>query len=1109
LWAVLIVLLVSALATIQSAQAASSTYTLTGYVEQPGGSSPPPVPAGVTVDLVSRATGVAYTTTVAGGGGQFTFTTGNTGGNLAPGYWGLDVPAAGNVSLPSCSPCAVLPATQSPVFSFVNGSALTTVLYPAYVTNVTVLPYTATISGKVFDGGVAQSGVHVYLLDPQYNGLVLAQNNTTAGGSFNFKAPAGTWVLESALPGPVTQYNYTQVTLATHQMATVWTNISTYLVSGYSNLASSPGAHVPTAGNVTLYDPTNGYIYSAATPPGGYYAIGTYPGNFVSGTQEFDVILSSIGYQSSWYALNVSGATPITRNVLVPTAPQSELGSYLTTLNFTGVNTTIGNGSVAVTTTANLGNDTTFTTLANASVGQMWGQLGLDLTHSTVFPATDLSSLEAWFNASGPFFPIAQAATAINSSVFVGPTAPETVSSFASTCTTTCGLNSAANLTVGWSSTYDLNTSIAKNSSAYTLSFNFRHPTASQAFNYTVILPAGFVLAAGAQAPANTHLVAGGPDNTWTQFTLVSTPGPTPSGTAKFSIVKYTSLTANVNVSVSDFAFSAANVLNATHDNYTVLVGVGQNVTFSALNSTYPAGTNGTKFVWTFGDGSVPVTTTTATTYHTYTVPTSASNYSGSVTVTSSGGLTDAVTFFVWVAEGPVTAGIAANATAGQTFHVGGTTYYWVNWSTTLQFNATPSTSVISPGAPLANLISVAAYTFSGSGFKMTGANYSASQGGQTPGSYPVAFANYSYQFLGAGAYLSSGTVNGTSIPFLGWQYTLTVTVWDATGQSATASVVILVNDTQMPTSAIALLNANGKVVPGSGLVEGSNFTAKVLLSSANATDPNNGSIVKYYWLVTNSGNTTVHLGANVTAVRPYPIMWLTPQQTAYTVNLTVTDRAGNVAWSTASLSVSVNTTTRPVLSAGPINGPTTFTVGSTSTIWVNLTNGVGTKSVARNVQVAFFLLSPSGTGSRSYIAGAPGSVQFYNYTGGVVNTVPFATGTVPSLAYNVTIRAQITWNPGKSGNYNLYANASASNEYAGNYNSGPQQSVVAVTVNPNPTTQLLEYAAIGVAVVVVIVLIYVFYRRRGRAPPTKGSTSKSGLERSKKPSDDDEDDDA
>ncbi len=1107
LWAVVVVMLVATLASIASgAQATSSTNTLIGYAEQPGtGGSPPPVPAGVTVDLVSRATGVVYTTSVVGGGGQFTFTSSSTGGALVPGYWGLSVPAEANVSLPNCKPCAILPANQSPAYSFVNSTALTTSTEPSYLYNVTVLPYTATLSGKVLESGVAQAGAHVYVLDPAYSGLVLAQNNTTSSGQYTISVPAGTWVVETDLPGPTAAYNYTTATLAKHGSLTLWTNVSSYLVSGYLNQAPRGTAHVPTGGNVTLYDPTNGYIYSSATPQGGYYAIGTYPGDFVSGTQPFDVMLSAVGYQSSWYAINVSSSTPIQRNVNVPTVTNTELGQYFTTLNFSAFKPAVGNGTLNVQTVAYLGNNTIFPDLANGTVGQMWGQLALDLAGSTNFPSADLADVYAWVNSTGPFFPAVQAGASINGSVYAGPTAPQTLASYSSTCTTTyCGLNSAANITLGWDDTYALNSSVQYNSSTYSIAFNFRHPTSAEVFNYTVVLPSGYVLAAGTQVPANTRLVAGGPDNTWTKFTLVSQPGPSASGSAKFSIVKSSALVAAVNVSVKNFAFSTSNILNATHNNYTVIVGVGQNVTFSALNSTYPAGTNGTKFVWSWGDGSSDTTTTTATTYHFFTAATGKTPDAGTLKITGSGGQVNSTTFFVWVAEGPVKAGLAVNASAYETRTVSGTTYYFVNWSTTLSFNATTSSAVISPTAPISNVISVASYKIAGHWFNFTGANYSAALGAN-------ASSNFPFQFNGAGSYLSNGVIAGTAVPFLGWQYNVTLTVWDGTGQSASTRAVVLVNDSEVPVSAFQILGPNGTAVTGKGVVEGSNFTAKVSLNGANASDPHNGSIVKFYWLITNSGNSSVHLGNNTTSVKPYPVFYLPPQQSPYTVNLTVWDRAGNYASLNQSVSVSPNPANRPILASNNLTAPTTFTAGSSKTIWVNVTIGpAGTnKPTAKGITVSFYLLSPSGTGSRQYIGGSPGSVQFYNYTGGVVNSAPFATGTITSMPWNSTFRAQISWSPSTTGNFILYANATAQNEYAADYNSGPQTVSQSITVNPNPTTLLLEYGAIAAAVVVVIVLIVFLYRRRVRAPAAKSTTSKSGLERgTKKPSDDEDDDD-
>jgi hypothetical protein len=178
----------------------------------------------------------------------------------------------------------------------------------------------------------------------------------------------------------------------------------------------------------------------------------------------------------------------------------------------------------------------------------------------------------------------------------------------------------------------------------------------------------------------------------------------------------------------------------------------------------------------------------------------------------------------------------------------------------------------------------------------------------------------------------------------------------------------------------------------------------------------------------------------------------------------------------------------------------------------VNITVGGGSKAMGDNISVSFYLLSPSGTGSRNYIGGSPGSVQFYNYTSaGVPNTSPFATGVIANLTYNTTVRAVVTWSPSTiTGNYNLYANVTASNEFSGDYRNGPNVVTMAISIGPNPTTQLLEYVAIVAAVIVAILLIIVYYRRRSGKGSAKAGSGKAGLERSKRSAadDDDEDDD-
>ncbi len=1094
LWVLAMVVLASTLATVVGVASASSpTYTLNGIAEQPDGISP--VPGGVQVDLVSRATGAVFTTTVNGTGGSFQFTTGGTGGALAPGWWAIYVPVQTNLTLAGFSnPVAVLPQNVAPQYVSLNVTDLTTTTYQPTLTNITVVTYTATLKGNVTSAGGAVAGGRVSLLDPSYNTAVLVSNLTTASGNFTLKvplSPAGTnWVLQSAETGATTLYNLTSLTVSSRTPPAVHVVIQNYLVTGRVKIAS--GAPVVGVGNVTLYDTATGAIFTAPTDTG-FYSIGAYPGSF-------DVILATSGYTTTWYPLTISALGPYTKNVVVAPSVASQIGVYNTTISLAGISATTGKGSVSVSTAATLGNDSIFPSLGNASVRQLWTQLGLAYTGTPNYSDAFNATLKSWVNSNGPFFPAVQAGLSLNGTGFLNPSLTPALTSFVSACTSTsCGPSTPGGLTFSWSSTYTLNGTLARNSSAYTLAFGFRHPsTPSEVFNYTFVLPTDYVLAAGTSAPTQTALAPEGLDHTWTAFTLSSLVSTSPAGSASFSVVRAANLTANVNVSVSNFAFSSRNILNSTHNYYTAIVGVNQNVTFSALNSTYPAGQNGTKFVWNFGDGTPIVTTRNATQNHTYTAASGASPYNGTLNVTSSSGITNETTFHIWVAQGTVKAVIAGNWSAGQ--YVASGPYVRFNWSTVIQMNATNSVATISPTAPIKNVIAASVWTFKAKGFTPAPNNLSASQRLNPLG-------NVTKQFLGAGTYYNNVTINGTKVVFKGWVYNLTLTVWSGTGQSASTSMSILVNDTEAPVSAFTLLNSAGKVISNGGVQVAANGTAKVSMNATNATDPHNGTISRYYWLITNSVNSSLHLGINTTAVRPggfLPTIWLPPLNTSYKFNLTVWDAAGNHAYTVASLTVAVNSTYNVILAANNLTAPSTYTAGTSYTFWVNVSVGGGAKAVANNVKVTWYLLSPSGTGSRTYIGG---TVTYFNYTSGVVNSTAFASGTIPSLKFNQTIRAQVTWTPSSSGSYLLYANATATNEYVGNYVAGTNLAQKSITVNPNPTTEALIYGGIAAAAIVVIVLIVLLLRRRSRRASAPPSRPGRGGDRKSKDVDEDEDD--
>ena len=1107
-WTLVLVVLLASL--VPLASASSSTYTLYGYAYQPGIGTP--VPAGVTVQLTNAATGQTYTTaTVAGG--QFVFGSGSNAPGLAPGSWGVSIPVQTNVTLAGCGPynCAILPATTAPQFLYQTSGNLTSNGASGFVTvrNVEVLQYNATLSGSVTYQGAPAIGATVQLLDPVRNSVVLASNVTRASGSYSLPVPAGTWTLKTTLPGPTVRYNTTRVTIA--PFASVVHNVVVQNLLLQGSLSVGTAGTAPNApGNVTIYDPANGYIYTGSLTPSGYYTFGTYK-NFTNfGTQPLDVFLSTSGTTTAYFGVNITNGNPITRNVLTTALSTAQKAVYSTVLNFSGFNVASGTGSLQVYTNATLGNNTVLSYLPNATVGQLWSQLGLDFAHGVSLPSAAFASAVSWLNSTGAFFPAAQAGTAINGTAFTpssfvaGSSQPLYRFAASSACATrSCGPTSSASLNLSYAQSFSLSGSVVAKSPTYTISFNVLHPNSHGLYTYQVVLPSGYVLQAGTTAPAGTSLAATGPGGTWTSFLLTSYPSLTTYSAVSLPILRAGTVTPIVNITGSNFGFAqSANVLNGSRAGYAVVVGVGTSVTFSAQNSIFPAGTNATTFRWNFGNGNSSGAITSTVTSYTYQSATPTTPDHGSLTVQSSGGTSATTNFTVWVApSGHTQANLSYNVTGSKVRSADGVPYLFLNWSEGVTFNATASSGNVSePAFP--GVLTVALFSVQSNGYSRT-QNNSVSQGTSFD-------APFTTSFLGNGVYHNGTIINGVAIPnFLGWRYFVNLSVWSGAGGYGHVSLVVLVNDTQKPVSAFNLLNAQGRYISGRSIIEGANQTAQVQLNGANSTDPNNGSVVRYAWNITNPSNTSFHLPVLTQIAAPpsyrFPgrvSVWLAPQTGPYTVNLTVWDRAGNSAYSTQQLTVAINTTTRPIMAASNLTGPGSVTQGSTYTYWVNVTTSGGSLAVATNITVSFYLLPPSGIGSRTIVV-PTSSVVFYNYTNGAVNPTPYATGVYPALAHGKTVRAQISWSvpsgsllaAGLTGGYNLYANISAQNEFAGSYVSGPQTAVIGISIAQNPINQYIVYGIVAAVVVVLGLLVFFWYRRRSRRMTRPGS-GKPGLER-------------
>jgi len=1080
---VVALLALTSLTTLPGAFASSPNYVIVGQVLQPNGFG---VPSGVTVELTSAATHAVYTTTT-GTKGQFQFSSLNTGGNLAVGWWGLSVQPQGGIQSAGCAvganKCAALPASSAPQYYWENAANLTSSVSRT-IANVTILGYTTMVNATVKLGTTLISGATVELISSHYPSVALSENTTNSTGVTTFLAPAGNWLLYAAAPGSPSQFVYSDVNITSSGTDLFTLQVSNYLA--YGSISSQAGGLESAGFNQTLIDTTAGTFqysaYSQYNPVGYSYAVGSYPSGFTgAGTETFQLVLSPIGYAPAFLTLSVSPGNPSgvggnPHNVVVkPIAPPAV---YNTTLNYTSGAAGNAFGLLNVSTVAALSNYSVFPDLPNASVGQLWGQLALDFAHTLSLPAGSITTqLAPWIKAQGPFFPAGQDQALINGTGFGQPTNYTTQNpnpAVTGGAAGSYGLANAQGLSMSWHQVYNVTGALPKGGTgnSYTLAFNFRHPTNGQSINYTVILPKGYVLKAGTAVPPNSKLMPGGPGATWTKFYLVSKPAANTFDTANFTVVKYANISARVSVSVPTFTFSTKNVLNNSRTNYQVVVGKGENLTFSAINSTYPAGTNGSAFAWHFGDGGTNFSTQ-PTTHHIYAAT---GKFVGTLNVTSSGGLTNQISFTVYVGDQSPTAKIQGNWTAAQNKSVNGHQYILVNWSTQLQFNLTGSSSTLYAGAPVNGVISDAVWNLTSHNFTQILGNFSAGAGANTS-------TSVSYSFQGAGNYLTAGLVSGNGVAFLGWQYNLTLTVWDGQGDSTVTTLVILVRDTEKPVAVVLAYNAAGNLISSSGgIVEGPSGSVYVRLTAKNSSDPHNGSIVSYAWTMNTTGNSSVHGTSNNISWTQY----LAPQKKPYNVNLTVTDRAGNVANTTYHLTVAYNTTTRPILNVTDeteATGLTSLTSGTSYTWWVNVTNSQGKLSTAENVQVVFSLTSQTASGPGGNTAGTPGSVKFYNVTKGVVGTTAL-TGAI-HLAYNQTVRAVVSWTPSVTGNEWFWVNATCSNCYV----SGPNLAHVAVTISQNQTQLYLEYAAIGggaIAVIVALVLLY-RYRRKAATAPTKG----------------------
>lgn len=1125
--ATLVMLFVSVLVPTGQAMPASNA-TVSVIVRTAGGSF---APVGVNVTLTERATGASCQGTTSLGG-VYTFVNGQDDALghtcwLFPGWFTVSVPAEVDRSTGSSIPIAILPgAGSSSTFnatqSQLNGG------YIAYLGGLTALPMTYTLSGAINNtlGSNAGNTTTVQVLDPAFPGLVLAQQTAVSSYAFH-NLPAGTWTVYavSNLYNGSTETNYSQVKVpAAYNLDNI--TLTSYLVQGF--FIPSGQATFYNGTNITLYDLTNSKAYDFPIAPSQtnarntFFQFGSYAGlvGNRAGTTQFAMLVAPQGNSPAW---TYFAASPSMRAQDLSFST-SAWGSSPPTVQSTNLAFSPSFGSAWVNSTESLSAGSTIPQLPNAYVSDLYSQVGMDFAGGAL-NATPAAwhAFENWLNDSGAIYPAQQANLMVNATSFTeNGNQTGAVNFHDGPVPSDLSFSSASTFQFGTNETYQLAKTLTTKTSTHTLTMGFRYPTSTESLAYNVQLPTNWVLQANTPVPAGTSLTPTGPGGTWSSFTLTAkaSPAGSPNGTATFSLVKIQNVTAVVNVNSPNFAFgNKTNVVSPRHANYTVIVGEGQNVSFSSAGSLFPAGFNATSYTWDFGDGSFNTTyRTNTTTYHTYTT---AGLMHANLSLLANGGQRDQQSFEVLVDNAAPTPMITVNNTHVSKISSNDSLLY-VNWSTSLKLNATGSTDTIASSEPWlpAGRLSVAIWNISaGPTFSASYSSTNFSIGRQAAS----VFGNITYAFNGAGAWVGSQTIDGTSYTVNGWVYRVALQEFDAGGNKAYSTLYVIVNDTQKP-NPIGHPQGAPSFSPANQV--GKNVTSGVALSSGMCPinlvdkwsfDPNNGTVTAYSWHITNAGwsaftprwfNSSTNNDTRTNL--PVPQTASTVKSAAYNITLNVTDAARNFANVTYQFTCQLNSTIAPILQLlnMTVEGSTTLTEGNSYTLYANVTNVGGVQSMANGTQVMFYYTDISG-GSQKNI----GYGTLYGFTGGVLNGSAESCSTQCALHYNVSYRAEIKWTvPGggitgglAAGQYKICGNGTAANEFPGSYKTGANIICTTVTINQSPLQQYLVAIIASVAVVAVLAIIYFVYRRR-----SKGGGKKSPSGKGKKPvlDDDEEDED-
>ncbi|HIH77273.1 MAG TPA: PKD domain-containing protein [Methanomassiliicoccales archaeon] len=280
--------------------------------------------------------------------------------------------------------------------------------------------------------------------------------------------------------------------------------------------------------------------------------------------------------------------------------------------------------------------------------------------------------------------------------------------------------------------------------------------------------------------------------------------------------------------------------------------------------------------------------------------------------------------------------------------------------------------------------------------------------------------------------------------------FTMYLNVTDVANHTSSKAVTVTVKDTVSPTVKFSV-KLNGTVVTSAKEFQNLTFDAS---ASSDAS-----GIASYFWDFGDGTNSTLASPAHSYS-----------EIKTFTVKLTLTDNAGNVANTTYSLKV--ESSARPDLRVGAVTfDPTKFTEGEDGYIYVNVTN-VGTAE-AKGIYGELYKVNLDGT--RKLLTDV--SVLLVNDT----EDDELQVGETGVLRFKYAFDSK--------GDYTLQVNVSANNEVASKMTDN--SATKSLTVEEAAWRSYLLYGGIF-AVIIVVVVLFLFRKKlpvmsgKKAAPPTK-----------------------